>query len=192
MKIFIAYNADVIYNSKIMADTVKNTFNGKALVIVDVQKLFADPDHGNGTKQTARIAHDIAVLAPVARAAGMKIYAMFFSSDDSAKPVIDFYEYIPGDGDKVYTKRTPGIDDRAKIIRDMQKDGVTDAYVVGFKTHACVVEVAKPLAKKFNVAVVSDLTSVGLTYDPKSAARDAKREMKEAGIRTIHINEMKL
>jgi nicotinamidase-related amidase len=159
-----------------------------ALLVIDVQKEFADPRGKKGTPDTHEIAKRIRDIAPAFRNAGIPVYAVYFVHDGvKTTGTIDFHEFIPANDDRVALKTTDSaFDDGGKLRIQLATDKIDTLLICGFNTSACVVRTADDgLDHNFNVLVMKDLVRDGRPGDALTHS-NALRYMRKQGATTVN------
>jgi len=77
-----------------------------ALLVIDVQQEFCDPQGARGNKETREVSQRIRRLVPAFRKAGVPVYVIYFADDPKKTQDVDFYEFRPRQGDFVLRKMT--------------------------------------------------------------------------------------
>ncbi len=135
-----------------------------ALLIIDVQSYYCDPSHDSkfGCENTDRVAGLIASIAPEFRKAGVAIYAIHLSRENTNDPDrIDFYKFKPdvAAGDVVFRKTDASAFKEADLGYMLRKNGIKHVFAAGVFLDLCVAATVKDaLKERFNVEVLSDLT----------------------------------
>lgn len=175
-----------------------------ALVLVDVQKEFADPKGARGNDTTEKVAERIAALTPIFRNAGVQVYAVYNRKSivetapwGMAQPVasdivIDpkFHHYTPHPSDEVIGKTSDDAFETSLIDYRLKVGGKKMVLVAGFNASGCEKLTALSAAKKgYSTCFLTDLSAnddyaamenIFTPYQPVKEMRDLHR----AGILT--------
>lgn len=141
-----------------LPDTPEET----ALLVIDVQSNFCDPRHKRGTGKTHRVAGRIARLAPQFRAAGVRIYAVYYTPmpDGTMIDPFHFHQFTPDSGDVLVPKATDSVFAGSDIAATLRRNGHKNLLACGFNLRACVRDsVMDGLKRGFNICVLDDLTA---------------------------------
>jgi nicotinamidase-related amidase len=153
-----------------------------ALLIIDVQKQFCDPETGRGNAETVEISERIQSLAPQFRKAGIPVYAVYYSWQKEKASEIDFYKFTPERGDKLVVKNDTSAFAGGNIKRRLKKDKRKLLLACGFNLSACVLRtVVDAREAGFDVCLLRDLSG----NDARNEHLDTKdniQEMIENGI----------
>lgn len=131
-----------------------------ALVVIDVQKIYCDPEELYGDDGTDAAAGRIAALVPEFRKASIPVYLVHFSSPNNlTADKIDFYKLVPEPSDTLIRKDDVSAFDGSDIDQILKKDGRTKLLVCGVYLDQCVKgTVRDALGKKYEVALLEDMT----------------------------------
>jgi nicotinamidase-related amidase len=147
------------FNAENLAAQNINYAGEIALLVIDVQKTFCDPDHYRGNAETAEVAKRIKSIVPEFRKAGIPVYAVYFSIEEKQAPQIDFYEFTPEADDVLIRKNLNSAFSGGKLKDILQKDQRKLLLTCGFNLNACVYQTAVDAVKEeFEVCVLRDLT----------------------------------
>ncbi|MCE9507433.1 MAG: cysteine hydrolase [Alphaproteobacteria bacterium] len=153
-----------------------------ALLVIDVQKMFCDPEGRYGNAETEQVSKRIQSLVPEFRKAGIPVYAVYVAFEPKDISEVDFYEFSPHQDDvpvrKVETSAFKGSDIKEILQRDKRKLLLT----CGFNLNACVRETVEDARDAgFDVCVLRDLTGNNKGCDGNNAEIHVKC-MKAKGI----------
>jgi nicotinamidase-related amidase len=131
-----------------------------ALLLIDIQKKFCDPDLHRGNDETVRVSYRIMSATREFRQAGLPFYPIYFTrSRQEPLRKIDFYGFVPTPDDTIFQKNTDSAFDSTSIGPTLKRDGYTDLLVCGFNLNACVRDTILDAASNgFKVALLRDLT----------------------------------
>lgn len=154
-----------------------------ALLVIDVQDTFCNPNRDRGTAATEEIATRIQSVSPAFREAGIPVYAIYFSYDKPKNPAdIDFYKFTPVANDTLVRKTSDSAFDGSDIEQTLKKDGRKLLLTCGFNLNACVVDTVMDARRLgFEVCLLEDLTGNDAKNDPEHAPRHLKA-MHERGV----------
>lgn len=128
-----------------------------ALLVIDVQKMFCDPQGRLGNAQTEEVSKRIQSLVPEFRKAGVPVYAVYFGGEKEASE-IDFYKFRPAQEDTLVAKSDVSAFKSSDIKNTLQKDGKKLLLTCGFNLSACVLStVMDARAEGFEVCLLRDL-----------------------------------
>lgn len=151
-----------------------------ALLLIDVQKKYADPAQDRGNAGTNSVAEKIASIAPAFRNAAIKIFTVYFGENDLQPDKIDFHHFKPGSEDVIVRKNQDSAFEGSNISELLRAGGYRNLIVAGFNLSACVKETAiHGCEEGFNVVVLRDLTAND-NQNPECALWDVFR-MKRRG-----------
>lgn len=134
-----------------------------ALLVIDVQAEFCDPDHreGRGNAETVAVSQRIQSMVPHFRAAGVPVYAVYYSKNGVEKPAadIDFFHFKPAANDTLVAKPENSAFFKTKFEEVLQRDGKKLLLACGFNQAACVSDTLRAAtALGFNACLLEDLT----------------------------------
>lgn len=153
-----------------------------ALLLIDVQKGFADPNGARGTDSTDMIAQRIASIIPEFRRAGIPIYVVAMKEEKVTHPsVADFYRFTPDSTrDVMLTKTTDSPFASGKTAARLKQDGRKLLLVAGFNASACLRDaVEDALRAGYDVCILSDL--IGNDKLQTTSVADALSVMSDQG-----------
>ena len=138
-----------------------------ALVLIDVQKFYADPETGWGTRETDRVALQIRDLAAAFHAVGRPVYHVYKADIKKDIKDIDFHHVKPAAQDIVIHKTTRSAwaaryDDMYKEHIDsiLQKNKMDSVLLAGFNASGCLKDTALDAkAYGFKTTVIEDLVA---------------------------------
>lgn len=131
-----------------------------ALLLIDVQKKYADPSQSRGNAETDRIAKKIAGIAPAFRRAAVKVFPIYFGEHDLQPAKIDFHRFKPKAKDVIVRKDRDSAFLGSNISDLLHAGGYRNLIVAGFNLSACIKETAiHGCEEGFNVVVLRDLTA---------------------------------
>ncbi len=145
----------------------KNT----ALLVIDVQEEFADPNYSPvGNKETKEAAERIASIMPAFRETSIHIYSFYWRYKDEKKE-IDPFKFIPIEGiDTVIRKDADSAFKGSNIKHILVQNKIKNLLVCGFNISACVEKTILDAKKeKFNVYLLKDLSANNNCYGQKKA-----------------------
>lgn len=157
-----------------------------ALLIIDVQKEFADPAQGRGNTETRNVTKRINSLIPAFRAAGMPAYVVYFSDYEKNPQDIDFYMFRPHPQDKLIAKDEDSAFKGSNIKKILKHDKRKTLLACGFNLNACVFKTVMDARDNgFEVILLRDLT--GNDNDNDRTKTDAQIEkMKKRGVKFVN------
>ena len=170
------------------AQTIK--YEGEvALLVIDVQKEYCDPQGSRGTAETAEISKRIQSLAPEFRKAGIPVYAVYFSRKEKKDASeIDFYEFTPQPDDVLVAKNRNSAFEGSNIKELLEKDKKKLLLICGFNLNACVRSTVLDARKAgFEVCLLRDLTGND-NNNSSRWAEDHLADMRDKGV-TIEQSE---
>lgn len=162
-----------------------------ALLVIDVQREFADPAGDRGNRETHRVAKRLSSLIPAFRAAGLPAYAVYYSEEGKKKPQdIDFYLFRPAENDTLIAKDQDSAFRGSDIKKILQADKRKTLITCGFNLNACVFRTVMDARDNgFEVVLLEDLTGNDNDNDRgKTAGRVA--EMKQKGVRFVNALDL--
>lgn len=132
-----------------------------ALLVIDVQREFCDPQLERGNDETARVSERIAELLPEFRKAGMPIY-LVYNSRALRKPAahkIDFFKIEPDATDTLVRKKLDSAFEGGDIHKVLQAHGRKKLLVCGFNMTACVKRTASSAINLgYDVELLTDMS----------------------------------
>lgn len=141
--------------------SIKNAFNGVALLVIDVQKQFCDPSTSQrGSFETNMIAKRIAQLAPEFRKAGIPVYAVHFGLPADNASEVDFHQFKPAAEDTLISKLSNSAFGRRgnQTAKKLHADGRQTLLVCGFNLSGCVKETVLDARRAgFDVRLLTDI-----------------------------------
>ena len=154
-----------------------------ALLLIDVQKQFCDPNLTRGNDETILVSYKIMSASDEFRNAGLRFYPIYFTwSREEPLNKIDYYGFTPKTQDTVIQKNTDSAFDSTDIDSILKRDGYANLLVCGFNLNACVRDTVLDAADKgFNVTLLRDLTGNDKRNDP-AEVKDTLDKMAAAGV----------
>lgn len=140
------------------------------LLVIDVQKIFCDPQQTvdfdgqilGGNADTQAASQRIASLVPQFRKAGIPVYAVYYAVEGE---YIDCYKYTPTGQDKIVLKNACSAFAGGNIKDVLDEDHRKLLLTCGFNFSACVYStVDDARSAGFEVCVMDDITKDGLGY----------------------------
>jgi|GEM_PF-30165 len=136
-----------------------------ALVVIDVQQGFLDPDWGPRNNSDAET--NIATLIGAWRSANRSIHHVYHASRSplgklrQGTPGFDpMPEAIPLDGEPVHVKRVNSGFIGTNLERDLRAQGIDTLVIVGLTTNHCISTTTRMAGNLgFNTYIVSDATA---------------------------------
>lgn len=136
------------------------TADNTALLLIDVQKKYADPAQERGNSETNSVARTIAGITPAFRNAAIKIFPVYFGEHDLQSDKIDFHHFKPSREDIIVRKNQDSAFMGSNISELLHAGGYKNLIVAGFNLSACVKETAiHGCEEGFNVVVLRDMTA---------------------------------
>lgn len=145
---------------------MKNKFRNAAHLIIDVQRVFCDPDYiigkniRRGTAHTHDVAQNIANLAPVFRNAVAKTVVIFQDPrlEGSKTALGGFYLFKPDpEQDLIMSKGTNSAFKHGHLASQLRRAGINHLLISGFNAGYCVRETAEDaLRLGFAVTLIED------------------------------------
>ena len=132
-----------------------------AILVIDVQQEYCDPANNarRGTPQTDEIAGHIAEIVPKFRAAGVRVYAVYFKSWGISSGKVDWHKFKPAANDILVPKNEDSAFQGSGIKKILQKHGHKNLFACGFNRSYCVRQTIMDARREgFNVTLLSDLT----------------------------------
>lgn len=131
-----------------------------ALLLIDVQERYCNPEKGRGNADTAQTAKHIGALVPHFRKAGLPIYSIFFKHPHLKSGQTDFYHYRPASNDHLHMKR----DDSAftgcsgkMLDASLKNNRHKNLLIMGFNATACLLETVNDARKLgYNCTIAAD------------------------------------
>lgn len=172
--------------------------NDTALLVIDVQREFCDPQLQRGNDETLRVSERIATLLPEFRKAGMPVYLVYFSNNllKPAAHKIDFFKIEPETTDTLVRKKLDSAFEGGNIHNVLQVHGRKKLLVCGFNTTACVKRTALSAVNLgYNVELLLDISGDDKTIyqeaedNRRKYINDDIKDMQQKGIKltTSHI-----
>jgi nicotinamidase-related amidase len=154
-----------------------------ALLVIDVQREFCDPDGRRGNAETAEVSKRIQSLVPEFRKAGVPIYAVYFSEEKKKNASdIDFYEFTPHPDDVLVAKNADSAFKGSNIKKILQRDKRKTLLTCGFNLNACVKSTAMDaLIEGFDVCLLRDLTGNDNGNDYSNITNDTLTKVRDMG-----------
>lgn len=153
-----------------------------ALLVIDVQREFADPAEGRGNNETKRVTKKLTSLIPAFRAAGLPAYVVYFSRIKKPLQDIDFYMFKPHEKDKLIAKDADSAFRGSDIGKVLKTDKRKTLLTCGFNLNACVYSTVMDARKNgYDVIVLSDLTGNDNNNAPEDT-EDRIAHMKKNGV----------
>ena len=154
-----------------------------ALLLIDIQKRFCDPNLTRGNDETILVSYKIMSASHEFRNAGLRFYPIYFTrSREEPLNKIDYYGFIPKTQDTVIQKNTDSAFDSTDIGSILKRNGHTDLLVCGFNLNACVRDTILDAADNgFKVTLLRDLTGNDKRNDP-AEVKDTLDKMAAAGV----------
>ena len=132
-----------------------------ALLVIDVQREFCDPQLERGNDETARVSEHIAELLPEFRKAGMPVY-LVYNSRTLRKPAahkIDFFKIEPDATDTLVRKKLDSAFEGGDIHKILQAHGRKKLLMCGFNMTACVKRTATSAVNLgYDVELLTDIS----------------------------------
>jgi len=149
------------FDPKNLADLILQ-YNGEvALLVIDVQKQFCDPDDwmGNGSEETVQVSERVKDLTPAFRKAGIPVYAVHFGKPEKDASAIDFYKFIPEPGDTLVAKNMRSAFLGGNIREILDRDHRKLLLTCGVYLNQCVRETVEDAVDQgFDVCLLRDMT----------------------------------
>jgi nicotinamidase-related amidase len=176
------FRPEVQAETKIKLDIAKGD---AALLVIDVQKEFADPAQGRGNRETEQVTHRINSLIPAFRAAGLPAYVVYFSDFERKPEDIDFYIFRPIPEDKLIAKDHDSAFRGSEIKKILKADKRKTLITCGFNLNACVFKTVMDARDHgFEVVLLRDLTGNDNDND-RSKTEEHLEKMKKRGVRFV-------
>lgn len=133
--------------------------NDTALVIIDVQRQFCDPSNKRGNAQTDEIAGKIASIVPAFRAAGIPVYAVYYSDPETQSPGSpDWFKFEPANSDILVPKTNTSAFGSSSLDTLLRQNHHRHLLVCGFNLNACITRtIAGALQRNYDVTLLQDL-----------------------------------
>lgn len=164
----------------------KQAIKYDAILVIDVQKEFCDPNRPRGNEETEVVSKRIKSLIPEFRNAGVPVYAIYFDRDKRKKEIseIDFYEFEPHPDDMLVAKNDDSAFRGSDIKALLEKDGKKNLLMCGFNTSACVMSTVLDARRAgFDVTLLRDLTGND-NCNPRNPGKDL-RHMESNGMKLV-------
>ena len=181
--VFDFFRPEVQANTKVSLDPAKGDV---ALLVIDVQKEYADPAQGRGNRETRQVTRRINSLIPAFRAAGLPAYVVYFSDYEKKPEEIDFYIFRPNPEDKLIAKDEDSAFRGSDIKKILKGDKRKTLLTCGFNLNACVFKTVMDARDNgFEVVLLRDLT--GNDNDNDRTKTDEQIEkMKKRGVKFVN------
>ncbi len=177
--VFDFFRPEVQANTKISLDPAKGDI---ALLVIDVQKEYADPAQGRGNRETRQVTRRINSLIPAFRAAGLPAYVVYFSDYEKKPEEIDFYIFRPNPEDKLIAKDEDSAFRGSDIKKILKGDKRKTLLTCGFNLNACVFKTVMDARDNgFNVVLLRDLTGNDNEND-RSQTESRLEQMRARGV----------
>jgi len=151
-----------------------------ALLVIDVQEEFCDPQKGRGNDETAAVSKRIKSLIPEFRKAGVPTYVIYFSYQEKKPHEIDFYMFHPDKQDVLIAKNADSAFAGSDIRQVLDAHKRTKLLACGFNLNACVFSTVMDARKNgFDVCVMRDLTGNDNCNDRNETDNKIKTMTKE-------------
>ena len=153
-----------------------------ALLVIDVQKQFCDPEGKRGNKETTEISERIQSLVPEFRKADIPVYAVYYSTTgDKEREEVDFYKFQPAANDTLIAKNADSAFKGSNIADILHRDHKKLLLACGFNLNACVKRTIDDARKAgFDVCLMEDLSgndALNAGYSPDTFLK----QMREGG-----------
>lgn len=153
-----------------------------ALLVIDVQKEFCDPNGSRGNKETREVSQRIKNLVPEFRKAGIPVYVIYFAEQAKKVKDIDFYEFRPEKGDFIVAKNDDSAFQGSHIGKMLEKHGRKMLLACGFNLNACVFNtVMDARSKGYGVHLLRDLTGND-DHNDSSSTESYLKQMQDKGV----------
>lgn len=153
-----------------------------ALLVIDVQEEFCDPNKGRGNRETRQVSKKIKDLIPEFRKAGIPTYVIYFSYTEKQPDKIDFYMFKPDKTDVLIAKDADSAFQGSDIKKILDEHKRTKLLACGFNLNACVYSTVMDARRNgFDVCVLRDLTGNDNENDRSRTAEKIKK-MRGEGI----------
>ena len=153
-----------------------------ALLVIDVQREFCDPNGERGNKETVEISQRIRRLVPAFRKAGVPVYVIYCSDEEKQVQDVDFYEFRPREGDFVLCKKDDSAFNGTTLDEKLKEHHRRTLLTCGFNTNACIyATVMDARAQGYSVRLLRDLTGNDNNNDAGSTPGYVRR-MQEEGV----------
>lgn len=177
--VFDFFRPEVQANTKIKLDPSKGDV---ALLVIDVQREYADPAQGRGNRETRQVTRRINSLIPAFRAAGLPAYVVYFSDFEKKPEDIDFYMFRPNPEDKLIAKDHDSAFKGSNIDKILKSDKRKTLLTCGFNLNACVFKTVMDARDHgFDVVLLRDLTGNDNEND-RSQTQERLAEMQKRGV----------
>ncbi len=157
-----------------------------ALLVIDVQKRFADPNHrnGSGTEETKEVSERIASIVPEFRKAAIPVYAVYYRNKN--KRGLDAYKFKPKKGiDEIIMKNATSSFEGSDIRNILKENGIKKLLICGFNLSACVKQTIIHARKDddFEVCLLEDLSADNNSGIVKKLTKDTlEKALPEKGV----------
>jgi len=196
---FKRYNYDSLVKSIIDTQLAREEFRYKpsevALLVIDVQSEFCDPDKPRGNGETYYISKKIKSIIPAFRKASIPVYAIYMTETKSED--LDFYKFVPEANDIIIRKPEPCAfkNSYPDLKTSLKRNGIKTIIACGFNKNGCVRETLVAARRKgFNAFLLEDLSgndnenrSNSVLHRPNSIAND---EMEFYNVKFINSTQL--
>lgn len=131
-----------------------------ALLVIDIQSEFCDPDKPRGNGETHQTAKRVKSAVPAFRKASIPVFAIYMAKTKSED--LDFYEFVPNINDIVIRKTEASAFDKKndqnlkKLLRQL---GIKTVLTCGTNKNGCVRKTLIDAQKRgFNAFLLEDLS----------------------------------
>jgi ureidoacrylate peracid hydrolase len=163
-----------------------------ALLVIDVQKEFCDPEGKRGNRETRDVSQRIRQLVPAFRKAGVPVYVIYFSDDAKRPQDVDFYEFRPEKGDFLLRKDDDSAFRGSDLDALLKKHDRKTLLACGFNLNACIFHtVMDARAKGYPVRLLRDLSGNDKNNDASSTKGYLKRMTDEGVVITSAADELR-
>ena len=132
-------NFDTRVRARKICKKITGDFSQAALVVIDVQREFCDPELSRGTGDTHRIAGRIADAAEQFREAGIAVYSIHYDSQRRGHAFdVDYHLFAPEVGDIVIAKDADSAFRGSDLKKKLNANGHKYLFVCGFNLSSCV------------------------------------------------------
>lgn len=153
-----------------------------ALLVIDVQQEFCDPNGKRGNDETREVSQRIKNLVPEFRKAGIPVYVVYFSKEVKRVEDIDFYEFRPEKSDFVIPKSEDSAFDGSSIHKILARHGRKSLLTCGFNLNACIFDtVMDARSKGYDVRLLRDLTGNDNDND-RNSTEVYVQQMRKSGV----------
>ena len=186
---FKSLSQDNLNAIKIKYDGKVFSYNEIALLLIDVQAQFCDPEHEyrEGNRETQETSERIQRIAPIFREASIPLYVVY------TEPQPRIYMFQPDyKKDTIINKYGNSPFDETQIEENLHESNKKLLLVCGFNLSACVFDTVKDALKRsFNVALLEDLSGNGKYFyqghpNPEEYKKEELLKIKNAGATTVN------